>query len=155
MHRQAKSIAFSLDHSRVVKTFRGGWCAATRPNQTGRRIRTTTRSVGPKTSARRKEVLAWSSLSPTDNRSQKAPVRCTGNPGTAKNEINMPRRRINGNICAAGNLCLFSKHVGTSNSKTTCSIKKKHRMRKMVSFPSNEKLKWEREAVSGLTKTEA
>ena len=56
--RRSSSKAFTLDSVRATTQFRG-WCKSSRPNQNCFKSRGTTRKVGPKMSARRKEVMAW------------------------------------------------------------------------------------------------
>ena len=70
LRRANKGKAFSLDASRATKQSKGGWSKASRPSQTGRRTRRATRRVGPKMSARKKEVLAWSNLMIQQNSNQ-------------------------------------------------------------------------------------
>jgi hypothetical protein len=60
LRRRSTSKAFTLDSLRATKQYKGGWCKANRPNQAGRKNRFATRKVGPKVSARRREVIAWS-----------------------------------------------------------------------------------------------
>jgi hypothetical protein len=56
--RKSSSKAFTLDSVRATRQFRG-WCKSSRPNQNCLKSRGTTRKVGPKMSARKKEVMAW------------------------------------------------------------------------------------------------
>ena len=59
--RRSSSKAFTLDSVRATRQFRG-WCKTSRPkspNQNCLKKRGTTRKVGPRMSARRKEVMAW------------------------------------------------------------------------------------------------
>ena len=79
LRRSAKSVAFSLDHARATKNFKGGWCKATRPLQGSRRVRLTARRVGPKKSAREREVLAWSNLSLTQGAIKQASPKALAN----------------------------------------------------------------------------
>ena len=79
LRKSGKTAAFTLDHCRARKVFRGGWCKDTRPSQAGRRRRSATRRVGPKKAAREKEVLAWSSLVVARAASQKVQLRARAN----------------------------------------------------------------------------
>ena len=70
LRRKSTSKAFTLDSIRATRQFKGGWCKVNRPSQTGLKNRSATRKVGPKTSARKREVLAWceSVMSTTSDR---------------------------------------------------------------------------------------
>ena len=56
--RRSSSKSFTLDSVRATKQFKG-WGKSSRPIQNCLKNRGTTRKVGPKMSARRKEVIAW------------------------------------------------------------------------------------------------
>ena len=79
LRKSGKTAAFSLDHNRTTKVFRGSWCKGTRPSQTSRRAKSTTKRIGPKKAAREKEVLAWSSLMVTKAASQRVQLKARAN----------------------------------------------------------------------------
>jgi hypothetical protein len=70
LRRKSTSKACTLDAVRATRQFKGGWCKVDRPSQTGLKNRSATRKVGPKMSARKREVLAWceSVISTTSDR---------------------------------------------------------------------------------------